>query len=85
MGACRYEVTDPFDPQPVFGFVQRAGGVSDAEMHRTFNMGTGFVAAVDPDAADAVVEATADGRRLGRVTEADTDEGVVEIRGLELD
>ena len=30
-------------PQPVFGLMQRIGGIEDVEMHRTFNMGVGLV------------------------------------------
>ncbi|MFB6309415.1 MAG: phosphoribosylformylglycinamidine cyclo-ligase, partial [Haloarculaceae archaeon] len=41
MGDYRYVIDDPFDAQPVFEFVQQEGSVSDEEMHRTFNMGTG--------------------------------------------
>jgi phosphoribosylformylglycinamidine cyclo-ligase len=80
MGSFRYDVTDPFDPQPAFGFVQDAGGVSDREMHRTFNMGTGFVAACPPEAAERLVERTVDGRVIGRVEDGDE----VAIRGLSL-
>jgi phosphoribosylformylglycinamidine cyclo-ligase len=69
MGEFRYEITDPFDAQPVFEFVQREGNVSDEEMHRTFNMGTGFVAALAPDDAEKVVEDTDDGRIIGHVEE----------------
>jgi phosphoribosylformylglycinamidine cyclo-ligase len=83
MGTYRYEVTEPYDHQPVFDFVQKVGGVDDAEMHRTFNMGTGFVAAVAPGDAEPVAEET-DGRVIGRVASAASEEGVVEIRGLEL-
>ncbi|MGZ0746155.1 phosphoribosylformylglycinamidine cyclo-ligase [Haloparvum sp. AD34] len=79
LGDHRYVVDDPFDPQPVFEFVQSEGNVSDEEMHRAFNMGTGFVAAVDPDQAEALATAT-DGRVVGRVEEG---EGVA-IRGLDL-
>jgi phosphoribosylformylglycinamidine cyclo-ligase len=79
MGDYGYEVTDPFDAQPVFEFVQREGNVSDAEMHRTFNMGTGFVVALPESEAARLADAT-DGRVVGRV--ADGDE--VAIRGLEL-
>jgi phosphoribosylformylglycinamidine cyclo-ligase len=79
LGEARYEITDPFDAQPVFGFVQSEGSVSDAEMHRTFNMGTGFVAALDPDDAEALAEET-EGRVIGEVREG----GGVAIRGLEL-
>ncbi len=80
MGEFRYVVEDPFESQSVFEFVQVAGDVTDAEMHRTFNMGTGFVAAVpEADAAD-VVGALDDARVIGHVAEGDA----VSIRGLEL-
>ena len=79
LGGHRYAVTDPHPPQPVFAFVQRAGNVSDEEMHRTFNMGTGFVAALDPDDAESLARET-DGRVIGRVE----DGSGVAIRGLEL-
>ena len=78
MGEFEYAIEDPFDAQPVFEFVQREGNVSDAEMHRTFNMGTGFVASVAPGDAEELVERTADGRVIGRVESGDS----VEIRGL---
>ncbi|WP_256403530.1 phosphoribosylformylglycinamidine cyclo-ligase [Halorubrum salinum] len=80
LGDNGYVVDDPFDSQPVFEFVQSEGKVSDEEMHRTFNMGTGFVAAVDPADADALAEAT-DGRVIGRVDDGDAS---VSIRGLTL-
>jgi phosphoribosylformylglycinamidine cyclo-ligase len=79
LGDVRYAVTDPFDPHAVFSFVQEEGSVSDAEMHRTFNMGTGFVAALDPGAAETLAAETG-GRVVGEVREG---EGV-SIRGLEL-
>ncbi|MFB6354802.1 MAG: phosphoribosylformylglycinamidine cyclo-ligase [Halobacteriales archaeon] len=79
LGAHRYVVDDPPPAQPVFDVIQAAGGVSDDEMHRTFNMGTGFVAALDADDADALADATG-GRVVGRV---ESGEGVA-IRGLEL-
>lgn len=82
LGGHHYEITDPFDPQPVFEYVQDEGGVSDEEMHRTFNMGTGFVAALPADqAADLASES--DGRVIGTVSESDS-EGVVSIRELTL-
>ncbi|MDG5775065.1 phosphoribosylformylglycinamidine cyclo-ligase [Haloarculaceae archaeon H-GB2-1] len=82
MGDHRYVVDDPFDAQDVFAFVQDEGNVDDEEMHRTFNMGTGFVAALPEEDAETVVDATEDGRIIGHVEESD--DGVVEIRGLEL-
>ena len=80
MGEFRYVVEDPFDPQPVFEFVQAEGDVSDEEMHRTFNMGTGFVAALPEDDAEAVADELDDARVIGRVEAGDS----VEIRGLSL-
>jgi len=77
LGDHRYVVDDPHPAQPVFEFVQRAGDVTDAEMHRTFNMGTGFVAAAAPDDAAALAEAT-DGRVIGRVEDGDG----VSVRGV---
>jgi len=79
MGERRYAVTDPLPVQDVFRFVQERGGVTEEEMHRTFNMGTGFVVALEARAADALCAAT-DGRRIGRV---EAGEGV-EVRGLTL-
>jgi len=86
LGEHRYVVDDPFDAQPVFDFVQEQGNVSDAEMHTTFNMGTGFVAAVADDEAAADLAAATDGRVIGHVeASGDHDAGAgVSIRGLNL-
>jgi len=80
MGEFRYVVDDPFEPQPVFEFVQDEGEVSDEEMHRTFNMGTGFVAALPEADAASVVRGLEDARVIGHVEAGDA----VAIRGLEL-
>ncbi|MFB6085660.1 MAG: phosphoribosylformylglycinamidine cyclo-ligase [Halodesulfurarchaeum sp.] len=80
MGEFGYEITDPHPVQPVFDFVQSAGNISDREMHRTFNMGTGFVVAVDPEDGESLVEET-DGTIIGSVTKG----AAVRIRGLELE
>ena len=59
---------------PVFEWLQREGGVADAEMWRTFNCGIGFVLVVAPDAAGAVeAELSAlqlSHRRIGQVVPA---------------
>ena len=80
MGEFRYAVDDPFEAQPVFQFVQEEGNVSDEEMHRTFNMGTGFVAALPEADAERVVKMLDEARVIGRVEDGDE----VAIRGLEL-
>jgi phosphoribosylformylglycinamidine cyclo-ligase len=79
LGEHHYEITDPFEAQPVFEFVQSEGNVDDEEMHRTFNMGTGFVAALAPEEAESLAKET-DGRVIGRVSEG----AGVAIRGQSL-
>ncbi|MGQ0383490.1 MAG: phosphoribosylformylglycinamidine cyclo-ligase [Gammaproteobacteria bacterium] len=37
---------------PIWDWIQHAGAIADAEMHRTFNCGIGMVALVAPGAAD---------------------------------
>ena len=83
LGDHRYVVEEPFDVHPTFEFVQSEGNVSDEEMHRTFNMGTGFIAALEPEAAEPLAAATG-GRVIGRIEEGGDDGGRVEVRGLEL-
>lgn len=81
LGEHRYAVDEPFDPHPVFAFIQEEGNVSDEEMHRTYNMGTGFVAAVSSESVDAFLAEVEAGQVIGRVT----DGSEVSIRGLSLD
>ena len=40
---------------PLFDWLQREGGVADAEMHRVFNCGIGMVIVVSADLADKAV------------------------------
>jgi phosphoribosylformylglycinamidine cyclo-ligase len=42
------------DPQPIFGLIQEMGGVPDAEMFKTYNMGTGFCVIVSPAGVESV-------------------------------
>ncbi len=44
-----------WSPAPIFRWVADAGGVTQAEMERTFNQGVGMVGLVDPAAADALL------------------------------
>ncbi|MCU4750527.1 phosphoribosylformylglycinamidine cyclo-ligase [Halobacteria archaeon AArc-curdl1] len=80
MGDRKYVIDNPLPAQPIFEFVQEQGSVSDEEMHRTFNMGTGFVVALAEDDANAFVEET-DGEIIGHVEAGNS----VEIRGLSLE
>ena len=47
-------------PPPVFGWLAQAGGISEAEMRRTFNCGLGLVLIASPADAPAVLEHLAD-------------------------
>ncbi len=59
---------------PLFQFLQQAGGVADAEMHRVFNCGIGMVVVVDAADAQCAIELlTAEGEhvfRIGQVRQA---------------
>jgi phosphoribosylformylglycinamidine cyclo-ligase len=56
---------------PVWDWIQSAGRIADAEMHRTFNCGIGMVAIVARDDVDAAVQRLAsageDARVIGEV------------------
>ena len=42
---------------PVFSLIQEGGGISNKEMFRVFNMGSGMIWIVSPDQADAAIAA----------------------------
>ena len=56
-------------PRPaIFDWLQQAGNVSDAEMHRVFNCGIGMVVIVAPEHADAAQRMlTASGESVHRI------------------
>jgi phosphoribosylaminoimidazole synthetase len=59
---------------PVFEWLQRAGGISEAEMRRTFNCGLGMVLVVDthdlPDVLEGLVRADEDAFVVGELARA---------------
>ncbi len=59
-------------PPPVFRWLSEAGGLSAADMARTFNCGIGMVAIVAPDDVDVSLSimAGSGARAIGRVTAA---------------
>jgi len=59
-----FEITDPLEPQPVFRFLQEQGGVDDEEMYRTFNMGMGFLIAMDESEAKEACRIMGPGSRI---------------------
>lgn len=64
---------------PLFGYIQRMGGIEDGEMFRTFNMGAGMVLAVAPEDAGAVLASAPGSWRLGEVVASD---GAPAVLGL---
>ena len=62
--ACKVIVEkNSWEIPPVFQFLQKAGSVSDIEMHRTFNNGIGLIAVVPEDSAQDIMD------RLGAMDE----------------
>jgi phosphoribosylaminoimidazole synthetase len=52
----------------VFEWLQSAGGVPEADMRRTFNLGIGLVLIVDPEQADAIIhKLTVSGERAFKI------------------
>lgn len=51
----RFVIDTPPEIPPVFRFLQEQGKVTDAEMHRVFNLGIGMVLVSEPAKADATL------------------------------
>ncbi|MFR9602418.1 MAG: phosphoribosylformylglycinamidine cyclo-ligase [Rikenellaceae bacterium] len=65
---------------PVFGFLEKRGGVSHREMFNIFNMGVGMVIALDASEADKAIEIlTAAGERASVIGKITDKAGAVEI------
>jgi phosphoribosylformylglycinamidine cyclo-ligase len=67
-------IDQPLKPQPIFAELYEMG-VTDTEMHKTFNCGIGFVLAVAGEDVDTVIDASG-GAVIGKVVEG---EGKVKI------
>ena len=65
-----------WEPPPLYGYIQRMGGIESGEMFRTFNMGAGMVLAVAPGDADAVLASAPGSWRIGEVVAADGEAAV---------
>ena len=68
---------DSWQVPPVFKLLAELGDVPEAEMHRTFNMGIGFVLMVPPSEADGIVSLLcAQGQPCAAIGEVVTKPGV---------
>ena len=77
-----FELDAPLPAQPVFGLIQELGGICDADMFRTFNMGCGFCCVV-PQAGAGEAQALLARRHPGasRVGSVTGEAGVVSLPG----
>jgi len=64
-----FHLHDLFKPHKVFQEIQERGNVSDLEMCRTFNMGTGFLIIVSKKSGEEILEEIRDSRVVGEVVE----------------
>lgn len=73
-----FDITDPVKSQPIFRFLQEEGGVENAEMYKTFNMGMGFVVVLPKNEADDASKMLG-GKIVGEIV----DEGIF-VEGMEI-
>lgn len=66
--ACKVD-TSSWEVPHIFQWLQKAGGVSDSEMFRTFNMGVGMVAMVPKDQVQAALSSGVDCWVMGEIVE----------------
>jgi len=64
-----FDFYDPLEPQEIFKFLQKEGGVEDLEMYRTFNMGMGFLVILPEKDAAKAAEITG-GKIVGKIVES---------------
>jgi len=72
-----FEFTDPIEPPEIFKFLQEEGGVDEAEMYRTFNMGMGFLIILPPEEAEKAASLC-----NGKIVGAIVDKGI-KLKGID--
>ena len=68
--------TRTWTPPPIFGLLQREGGISDEEMFRVFNMGLGMVAVCPEGNVNAFLEQIPEAFPVGQLVRRESDEQV---------
>jgi len=68
----KFVINDPFEPLPIFRFIQKYGDIDNKEMYQTFNMGMGLVVIVSKNNVDKALDilkkkSEADVKIVGRV------------------
>jgi phosphoribosylformylglycinamidine cyclo-ligase len=75
-----FEINDPLEPQPIFGFLQKLGDVDDIEMYRTFNMGMGFVVVVPEEEASLACKLMGKGSKvIGSIVKSGLKKGDLQL------
>ena len=67
---------------PIFGLIQRRGGIDDAEMFRVFNMGVGMIVAAAPENEPSLLAQLEGSSLIGEVRRAAGGAPRVEIGGV---
>jgi len=62
-----FHLNDLFRPHEIFKEIQEQGHISDREMYRTFNMGTGFLVFCPKNEARNTLRTLLDARKVGEV------------------
>jgi len=62
-----FHLNDLFRPHQIFKEIQEQGHISDREMYRTFNMGTGFLVFCPKNEARNTLRTLLDARKVGEV------------------
>jgi phosphoribosylformylglycinamidine cyclo-ligase len=65
-----FDISDPFEPNKIFTFLQEKGNVTDKEMYKTFNMGMGFAMVIPKSEEQEAVRITG-GKIVGEVVTKD--------------
>ena len=52
----KFVIDDPFEPQPVFKFIQKYGNIEDKEMYQTYNMGMGLAVIVSKEDGNETIK-----------------------------
>jgi len=70
-----------WEMNPLFPLIQEKGNIDEAEMFKTFNMGIGFILAVDPSEADAMMKTIEKmGEKAYKIGTVTTGEGIRYIK-----
>ncbi|PKL65861.1 MAG: phosphoribosylformylglycinamidine cyclo-ligase [Methanomicrobiales archaeon HGW-Methanomicrobiales-3] len=64
-----FVIDNPIKPPEIFGWMQKAGDLSDEEMYRTFNMGMGYAYVVPKKSAACVTKMVPGAQVVGKVVE----------------